>query len=365
MAVRQLSDGAPDGQSLGQSSVRQSEPLRRCADRATRRRRAGHLAGRHGVVHGGQHRPQGRGHRDHEHADRARGVEGLGVEARQPARWSDPARRCGSSARVELILETMSTEKMYRTLDDIEGRYVVVPPGEGVSLATSGRAAVFAAGSGLEDGAIRHRRPGLRIPGALQPAFSPADMRRCPMPMPGGAGAQGSRSPIWSGRSALRRSPEPGARTIARRSGFQTTRARFRGRRSTTGQDDRSEGQIRTFGARTTARHRTRLGRTGSTLPRTIPAAAALGAFRIPGLPEDATGWGLRERSPAGVDDIVPVLLASRWGREILAKVWKAIGGMPGGRRPDGPPASAPTGRKGYPLGSHNRAVAQPSRKTE
>jgi len=90
------------------------------------------------------------------------------------------------------------------------------------------------------------------------------------------------------------------------------------------------------------------------------PRAAALGAFRIPSLPDDATGWGLRERSQAGVDDIVPVLLASRWGRDILAKVWKAIGGVPGGRRPDGPPASAPTGRKGYPLGSHNPPSRNP-----
>lgn len=81
------------------------------------------------------------------------------------------------------------------------------------------------------------------------------------------------------------------------------------------------------------------------------PHAAAPGAFRIPDLPEDATGWGLRENLLASADDIVPVLLASRWGRDMLVKVWKAIGGVPG-RRPDGPPATAPSGRRRDSLGT-------------
>ncbi len=82
--------------------------------------------------------------------------------------------------------------------------------------------------------------------------------------------------------------------------------------------------------------------------------AAALGAFHVPGAPEDAAGWGLRGEAPVGADDLLPVLLASRWGRNILSDIWKAFGGVPGGRHPEGPPATAPTGRRKFPLGSHN-----------
>jgi hypothetical protein len=45
------------------------------------------------------------------------------------------------------------------------------------------------------------------------------------------------------------------------------------------------------------------------------PRAAALGAFRIPGMPEDAAEWELRERSPAGADATSPTQLAAMWNR--------------------------------------------------
>jgi hypothetical protein len=46
------------------------------------------------------------------------------------------------------------------------------------------------------------------------------------------------------------------------------------------------------------------------------PRATALGAFHIPGLPEDATGWGLRERLPDRVGDAeLPVQLAAMLNR--------------------------------------------------
>ena len=51
------------------------------------------------------------------------------------------------------------------------------------------------------------------------------------------------------------------------------------------------------------------------------PRAAALGAFRIPGLPEDATGWDLRERLPAGVDEFSPVQLAQLGLLKALSKL--------------------------------------------
>ena len=83
------------------------------------------------------------------------------------------------------------------------------------------------------------------------------------------------------------------------------------------------------------------------------PRAAALGAFRIPGLPDEAAEWELRERSPAGADAMSPVQLAARKRFSpagiLLERIWRMIGGVPG-RRADGPPARAPHGRKGYPL---------------
>ena len=97
---------------------------------------------------------------------------------------------------------------------------------------------------------------------------------------------------------------------------------------------------------------------------RSDPRAAALGAFRIPGLPEDATGWGLRENSPAGVDDIVPVLLASQWGRDLLAKVWKAIGGVPG-QTSRWAACDGSHRTQGIPIGESPCAIAQSTWKTQ
>lgn len=84
------------------------------------------------------------------------------------------------------------------------------------------------------------------------------------------------------------------------------------------------------------------------------------GAFRIPGLPEDAADWSLRGPMPPGLEEAIQLAARKPWldGGELLARIWKRIGGRPGGRMESGSPATAPHGTRDAPLGS----PAAPSR---
>ncbi len=204
---------------------------------------------------------------------------------------------------------------MYRTLDDLEGRYVVVPPGEGVSLASLGVPPYSPPDPAWEDDG--------RMPAASDveaPEISFADWVRTISPATEpGAWREDNRAPFWS-------PDDPRAQSGP---SFDDLVRTIDPTPQTSGWDE-AERYAASYD----------------------PRAAALGAFRIPGLPEDATGWSLRDPMPAGVDEIPPVRLASRDLLLRLWRMWKEMGGVPGGRRPDGPPASAPSGHRGDPLKS-------------
>lgn len=143
-------------------------------------------------------------------------------------------------------------------------------------------------------------------------------------------------------------------------------------------------------------RYADRDGRAGDAVP-FDPRAAALGAFRVPDLPDDASEWAWGERlagRDGGAEAPAPLasILERRMGLEmlgteftpsqrggypgvsgggagggssssgetpappdfsgvpkehLLSTIWKWIGGVPGGRRAEGAPASAFVGRTG------------------
>ena len=147
MAVRQLSDGAPDGQSLGQStsdkvSLYGVAPIAQRAGAA----QATSLVGTASSTAVNTN-TQGCGHRDHEHADRARSVEGLGV-GRRDSRRAGAIQRADDGARIDPRQDEHRNHAA-RILTISRGTISSCRSG-GRDARQPGRAAVFAAGRRLE-----------------------------------------------------------------------------------------------------------------------------------------------------------------------------------------------------------------------
>lgn len=250
-----------------------------------------------------------------------------------------------------------------RTLDDIEGRYVFVPPAEGVSLATLGVLPYSPVDDGVREdsrvpritvhpGAYEYPDPiasadgfGLDMtPFAVMPSaesrldasgagISFADMVRTIGPEADpGVWREDNNVPFWradNSRALSVPSFNDLVRFINQTTNNQTTNPDvWRG----------EDGMPVRAGWEDPARY----GALSDPM-----RAAAPGAFRIPDLPDDAGQWGLREPAPIGADRIPPVQLANWKG---LAALWLIWSRLRGGRLPTNSRAPAPSGRKGEPL---------------